>query len=84
MWTGKAEELQDVWEGQAILLPFLKLLPPVLCRGLVSGLGLLSWESPCATQWTTGCLISQGRREEDYLVQAEDHLRLPQPYSIPG
>lgn len=24
-----------------------------------------------------GRLISQGRREEDYLVQAEDHLRLP-------
>lgn len=31
-----------------------------------------------------GRLISQGRREEDYLVQAEDHLCLPQPYAIPG
>lgn len=60
--------------ARPVRLPFLKPLPPVLCRGLVSGLGLLSWESPCATRWTTGCLISQGRREEDYLVQAEDHL----------
>lgn len=31
-----------------------------------------------------GRLISQGRRKEDYLVQAEDHLRLPQPSSVPG
>lgn len=60
--------------ARPVLLPFLKPLPPVLCRGLVSGLGLLSWEPPCATRWTTGHLISQGRREEDYLVQAEDHL----------
>lgn len=60
--------------ARPVLSPFLKPLPPVLCRGLVSGLELLSWEPPCATRWTTGRLFSQGRREEDYLVQAEDHL----------
>lgn len=77
-------EFQEVRKGQAVLWPFLKLLLPILCRGLGSGLVLLSWKSPYTSQWTTGHLISQGRGEEDQLVQAENFLCLPEPYPIPG
>lgn len=47
------------WEGRAVLWPCLMLLPPALCRGLVSGLVPPSWSG-----WITGRLISQGREEE--------------------
>lgn len=77
-------EFQEVRKGQAVLWPFLKLLPPILCRGLGSGLVLLSWKSPCTNRWTTGRLISQGRGEEDQLVQAENFLCLPEPYPSLG
>lgn len=43
---------------------FLRLLLPGLCRGLVSGLVLLSWESPCTSRWATGRLVSQGTADK--------------------
>lgn len=75
---------QEVGKGQAILWPLPKLLQPTLCRGLASGLVLLSWKSPCTHRWTTGRLISQSRGEEDQLVQAENVLCLPEPYPSLG
>lgn len=53
-------------------LPFPVSLQPAVCRGLVSGLALLSQQS--------GRWVSRGRGEEDKLVQTENCLGLPEPY----